>query len=275
MGKSGQNLRCSLQTAHFWHNISTFFSRSQSIDVQCRNLEHVHPTYLSLIACVGTYFESAFLVILRLRTRDRSPILSILIFFVLLGLLDGVAVLTSSLGWVRSSTTLPLLISCFPLHRSSSSHASVVVLMSLCGCRSRGWHSTDAFVSPNISSPQSILSSTPGLPLTQLPSHYSGSCFRLPHPVPALRSVPTLHQSNLCCPLVLFPHILLGAHRRSPSVYSCLSASFSFTPPSELGHLFPLTAMSAHDTLGNLVVSNTTLRLLGQTLLKCPVSPQP
>ena len=85
-------------------------------------------------------------------------------FFVLLGPLDGVAVPTSSTGWVQSSTTSSLLISCLPLPCSSSSRTSVVVLMSSYGCRSRGWHSTVTFVSPSISSPQSIESSMPGLP---------------------------------------------------------------------------------------------------------------
>ena len=141
-------------------------------------------------------------------------------FSVLLGLLHGVAVLTSSADWVRSSTTPALLIYCFLLHRSSSSRADVLVLMSSCGWRSRGWHSTIAFVSPNIPSPQSIESSTPGLRSTQVPSHYSGRRFSLPHPVRVLLFVPTLHQSNACCSLALLTHLLLGAHRRSPSVYS-------------------------------------------------------
>jgi len=60
--------------------------------------------------------------------------------FVLWRLIDEVAILTSSTGWVWSSTTLPLQISCFCLPRSSSSRDSVVVLMSFCVCRSRGWH---------------------------------------------------------------------------------------------------------------------------------------
>ena len=129
-----------------------------------------------------------------------------------MGLIDGVAVLTSSTGRVRSSTTPPLLISCFPLPRSSSCRAPVVVLMSSCGCRSRGWHSTVSFVS-TVFSPQSTEFSTTGHPQRTVPSHYSGLRFRLPHPVPGLRSVPTLHQSNSCCPLALLPHRLLGAHR--------------------------------------------------------------
>ena len=91
---------------------------------------------------------------------------------------------------------------------------------SSCGCRSRGWHSTVTFVSPNISSPQSIESSMPVSRQRTVPSHHSGRRFSLPHPVPVLRSVPTLHQSNVCCPLALLPHFLLGAHQRSPSVYS-------------------------------------------------------
>jgi len=139
-----------------------------------------------------TYLESAFLVLLRLLTCVRSPILSMLFFCVcvcvLLGLLAG-AVPTSSTGRVQSSTTSPLLISCIPLPRSSSSRASVVVLMSSCGCRSRGWHSNVTFVSSHISCPQSIESSTPCL----LSTHGAFASFRTSLPPTAPRS-----SSSLC-----------------------------------------------------------------------------
>ena len=67
---------------------------------------------------------------------------------------------------VRSSTTSPLLISCFPPPCSSSSRTSVVVVMPSCGCRSRGRHSTVTFVSPYIYSTLSIESTMPSLPST-------------------------------------------------------------------------------------------------------------
>ena len=59
-----------------------------------------------------------------------------------------------------------------------------------------------------------------------------------------------------------------------PVCILCWSASSS-SPSSVLGLLFPLTAMSAHETVGSLVVSTPNIRLLGQNCLKCTVSPQP
>ena len=119
-------------------------------------------------------------------TFPRYPLFS---FFVLLRVLYGVAILTSSTGCVRSSITPLFLISCFPLPRSASSGALVVVLMCSCVCRSRGWHSTVAFVSRNISSPQSILSSAPGPPST----HDVFALFRTSFP-----PIPPRSDSSLC-----------------------------------------------------------------------------
>ena len=165
-----------------------------------------------------SYLENAFPVLLRLRTCDLSPIPSNL-FFSFLRLLDELAVLTSSTGSVRSSTTPPLLISRFPLPRCSSSRCYVVVLMFLVVAE-LGVDTPQLRLYLLISHLRNPLClQRPVASQRTVPSHYSGRRFRLPHPVPVLHYFPTLQQSNAFCPLTSLPHFQLGAHRRSPPVY--------------------------------------------------------
>ena len=111
------------------------------------------------------------------------------------------------LDWLSVISTTPsLLISCFSFVPVPF-RAFVVVLMS-CGCQSRVWRSTVAFVSRNISSLQCIESSTPGLPSM----HGAFVLFRTSLPPTAPRSV-----SLLCYVSTLIKFVLSSCITSSSS----------------------------------------------------------
>ena len=174
---------------------------------------------MRLNACVVTYLESAFLVLIRLGTCDLIPIFTFRRF--------------CSLGtaqWGRVSQLLKCLITIlhqsltsdflFPSHSFLFRRPSVVVHMSTCGCRSRGWQSIVAFVSPYISSPQSIESSTPGLPSpnSAIVLFWASLTTTETRSGSSLCSHATTAEA--CCSHALIIHLLFGAHCRSPSVRS-------------------------------------------------------
>ena len=105
------------------------------------------------------FLEVAFLVLLRLRTCIRYSLLSVFIFFVLLGLLNVVEVCPSSSGCIRTLSPLSLPFFCLSPSLFCSSHVVVAPLFSG-SCLYKDWHSIVVYVSSGISSLHFIESST-------------------------------------------------------------------------------------------------------------------